>query len=88
MPFLICDPMAAALVDRFLVEIDGNPIQVDGELAGDQVRLHYDVTDIETGSHTVRVAACNEWGDGEFSDPFEFEKALPGQVFGLGLSAD
>lgn len=83
--FLICDPMPEEEVDRFLVDLDGGLIQVDAERADGMCRLHYDVSDVSLGDHTAKVAACNEWGDGEFSDPFVFTKAFPSKVSGVGL---
>jgi len=87
MPFLICDPMPQDEADHFLVEIDGDLIQADAERDDDAgtVRLHHDVNGVDLGTHTARVAAVNMWGDGEFSDPFDFTKALPGAVSGVGL---
>ena len=85
MPYLVCDPMYN--VDHFLVELDGNVITADAEIVGDQARLHHDVSSVSFGTHVVRAAACNQWGDSAFTDPFLFEKILPGPVSGLGLEA-
>jgi hypothetical protein len=86
MPYLISDPVSVDDVDHYIVTIDSNPIIVDGQLDGEgKIRLHYDVTNVSKGSHTVTVAASNMWGDGEPSDPFVFTKALPSKVSGIGL---
>ncbi len=60
----------------------------DPERDGDQARLHHDLTGISMGSHSTRVRAVNSWGEGVWSDPFEFAAQLPGAVSGIGLSVD
>ena len=87
MPYLICNPVPIDEVDYFLVEIDGQAVRSDAEIntLDSTCRLHHDVTGVSLGSHTARVAAVNMWGDGEFSDPFDFIKTLPGPVSGVGL---
>ena len=87
MPYLICDPIPQEEADHFLVNIDGSIVQADAERddAAGTCRLHHDVTGVSMGTHTAQVAAVNMWGDGEYSDPFDFTKSLPGPVSGLGL---
>ena len=87
MPYLICDPIPQNEADHFLVDIDGTIIAVDAERDNDAgtCHLHYDVSGVSPGSHTAKIAAVNMWGDGAYSDPFDFTKELPGQVSGVGL---
>jgi len=86
--FLISTPQPAAEVDLFVIDIDGtvhnSPPQVDGSLA----RLHFELPSLSFGNHTATVRAVNEWGDGQWSDPFDFVVQLPSKVSGLGLSVD
>jgi hypothetical protein len=86
--FLISDPQPASTVDFYEVAMDGNIVRADAEVAGENARLHYNISNIAMGDHTVRVRAVNPWGEGEWSDPLEFAAALPGKVSGVGLSAD
>jgi len=83
MPFLVTDPQAG--VDHFRVTLDGEVLLVDAEVSGDAGRLHYDVSEVSTGSHTATVEAGNMWGYAPPTDPFDFEKQLPSQASGLGL---
>ena len=86
MPFLVCSPISEEDVSHFLVDIDGALVQADGEKDGaGNIRLHHDVSDVSLGEHTSKIAGCNEWGDGDFSDPFVFTKKLPPPVSGVGL---
>jgi hypothetical protein len=68
--------------------MDGNMTKSDPERDGDLARLHHDLTGISMGSHSTRVRAVNSWGEGVWSDPFEFAAQLPGAVSGIGLSVD
>jgi hypothetical protein len=86
--FLISDPVAADQVDYFEVEIDGDIVRCDAQRQDDQVRLHHELAGLSMGSHTARVRGVNGWGEGQWSDPFGFAAQLPGQVSGLGLSAE
>lgn len=86
--FLISDPQPKENVDYFEIEMDGNIVRADAEVAGDVKRLHHDLSGISMGAHTVRVRAMNDWGAGAWSDPLAFTAALPGRVSGVGLSAE
>jgi hypothetical protein len=85
--FLVTDPIDEEYCDYFEVIMDGVVQTVDAEHGGDgTVRLHHDITDIDMGNHSVVITAFNAWGGGEPSDPFDFVKALPPKVSGIGLS--
>ena len=86
--FLISDPQEKSTLDYYEVELDGHIVRSDAEVAGENARLHYDLSGIDMGNHTARVRAVNAWGGGEWSDPLGFAAALPGKVSGVGLSAD
>jgi len=87
--YLVTDPMPAEEVDYYIIDIDGTIYNAEPEVVGDQARLHWVLPDdLPNGSHTVIITAANAWGEGPPSDPFVFEKSLPGQVSGIGLSAD
>lgn len=82
-PFLTADDMAG--VDAYIVELDG----VDQpESPAVSNHLWFDLAGIAMGSHTVRARGKNVWGVGPYSDPFVFEKALPGKPSGVGLRAN
>jgi hypothetical protein len=85
--YLITDPMAIDAVDYFEVDIDGSVVRSDGEVAGSEVRLHYELDPgLSLGTHTAIITAMNAWGAGEPSDPFGFVKGLPGKPSGVGLA--
>jgi len=87
--YLVTNPMPGDQADYYEVEIDGQVTRADAEKANDQVRLHYELPQsLAGGKHTVRIRAVNGWGEGPWSAPFGFTKQLPGQVSGVGLSAD
>ncbi len=43
---------------------------------------------LRRGNHTVRVRGVNDLGEGPWSVPFTFGVSLPGEVSGIGLSAE
>jgi len=87
-PFLVCDPQTD--VTFYRVAIDGQePIESPAQDLGDgTVRLYYDLDSIAVGSHIVQVAAHNEWGCSNYSDPFDFTKAIPETPLNLRVSSE
>jgi hypothetical protein len=81
-PFLTADDMIG--VDSYIVELDGVEQPESPAVSN---HLWFDMAGITSGSHTVRAKGKNIWGVGPYSDPFVFEKALPGKPSGLGLRA-
>jgi len=85
MPFLVADPQPDTEVDHYIIELDSVIIPHDPETSPGFVRLHYDVSGVTDGLHTVRVKSGNMWGESAFTDPFDFTKALPPVPTGIGL---
>ena len=77
-PFLVCDPYPSSgqLPTGFLITIDnGTPIATGVQTNADgSVQLHYDVSGLAAGAHTVTVQATNVWGSSAASAPFSFVK--------------
>ena len=67
-PFLVCDPDPA--VTEYLVNLNGQG------WVSTPAPLHYDLSDVNAGAHTIEVKAKNEWGQ-SVSVPFDFTKILP-----------
>jgi hypothetical protein len=94
--YLIADPVPDGAdklsegTDYFEVELDGTITRSDGQRdeAAGQIQLHHDLSGISEGDHTVRVRGVNDLGEGPWSVPFSFGVSLPGQVSGIGLSAE
>lgn len=86
MPYLVCDPMPDTVIE-FGVELDGVEDVSPAEDLGDgTVRLHYDVSGVASGNHTVKVRAnYAEWGWGPQTTPFAFTKPVVGTPTGLKL---
>jgi len=86
-------PQADEQVSSGQVEFDGSwesPFLVPGctdkqvgciWTDGDNVQhfIWRDLEGVGDGQHTVRARFINEWGDGEISDPFVFNKNRPGK---------
>jgi hypothetical protein len=76
-PFLVCDPYPATMtVSYFTVTIDGGtPVQSVPLVNTDGTsQLHFDLTVVPAGSHTVTIKAGNVWGESASSAPFAFTK--------------
>lgn len=87
--YLITDPVDGTRFDYYEVELDGEITRADAQRDDQgQARLHYDLTGITMGSHSARVREVSAWGVGAWTDPFDFDAALPGQPSGVGLSVD
>jgi len=92
-PFLVCD--CQDNVEQYVVNMDGAIAIVDASdgagtsmvCTNGQKRLSYDVGSISDGNHHVEVKAKNKWGE-SVAVPFDFSKTLPGEITGIGLSAD
>lgn len=90
-PFLVCDPYPATspagVPETFLVVFDGGtPIETPVQTNTDgTVQLHYDLSTLDPGVHTVVVQAKNLWGVSDESVPLSFQKpsgklGTPGNV--------
>ena len=92
-PFLVCDPPMLGdppVVDKTIVryEITGlgsEVIVADPDPTGEHGFV-YELTALQTGSYTVTAKACNQWGCGDDSDPFVFQRPLrPVKSVGVGI---
>lgn len=67
-PFAVCDPYPATGIqpDEFEVVVDGGAIVISlPETVTGGKRLHYDVSGVSVGPHTMNVKACKTdvaWG--------------------------
>lgn len=78
-PFLVCDPYPTTAQQpiSFLVSFDGGTAIETGveTLADGGVRLHYDLSSLANGNHSVVVQAKDIWGRVSApSAPFSFVK--------------
>ena len=89
-PFLISG--CQDYVDQYVLVFDGGtPITVDAvvaECTGVQSRLSFDLAPLALvdGTHQVIGTAKNMWEESA-STPFDFSKAVPVNLTGIGLSA-
>ena len=89
-PFLVCDCQDD--VTQYEIVFDGGtPIisdAVSADCTGDQKRLNLDVgpLNLTDGQHTLEGKARNLWGEST-TTPFDFNKAVPVGLSGIGLSA-
>lgn len=74
-PFLVCDPYTAADgITSFNLTIDsGSPTSI----VPVNMALHYDLSGLANGAHTVTAQACNLWGCSTSSSPLAFTKSVP-----------
>ena len=88
-PFVVSDtyPTTTTQPTYFNVVMDGGAaVQSAPQVMGDNsVRLHYDVGAVTTGTHSMTVAACNEWGCSS-TVPFSFTKGVPALPSGIKLN--
>jgi hypothetical protein len=91
-PFLIADPVPASVQpppEWYEIVIDGaatpvvSPVQKN---ADGSVQLHFDLSTLSNGAHTLSVSAANVWGKST-AVPFALNKAAPGAPSSIGLSA-
>lgn len=83
-PFLVCNPYSAADgVTNFKVTMDS---AAPADSAPVSNSLHYDLSTVSNGAHTVMVQACNVWGCSASSSPFGFTKSVPGGPTGIVIS--
>jgi len=82
-PFLVCDPQAG--VTEYVVETNG--AESAAFTAEPDGSMKYDLAGLPQGSYTVRAKAGNIWGWSGYSDPFDFNKAVPGTPTGLRVSS-
>ena len=77
-PFLVCDPYPATDFQptEYLLQWDGSMIWISSPpegLADEGVRLKFDLVDVSSGSHSVKVKAKNKWTEST-AVPFSFVK--------------
>ena len=88
-PFVISDtyPTTTTQPTYFNVVMDGGAaVQSAPQVMGDNsVRPHHDVGAVSTGTHSMTVAACNEWGCSS-TVPFSFTKGVPALPSGIKLN--
>jgi hypothetical protein len=77
-PFLVCDsyPSSAPQPTSFVLTFDNSaPIEVPVYVNTDNsVQIHYDLTALSSGAHTVVAQAKDLWGVSDASAPFAFTK--------------
>lgn len=92
-PFLVSDPPTESGITQSQTEYNGQwetPVDVPGCTdkqpgciwTDSDNKEHFilrDLAGIIDGSHTVRARFINVWGEGETSDPFDFNKQRPGK---------
>ena len=85
-PFLVCDPPGVEEgVTHYKINGFGNEIMLGVDPTGEHGFV-YELTALPTGSHTVTAKACNQWGCGDDSDPFEFRRPpRPVKSVGVGI---
>jgi hypothetical protein len=79
MPYIISDvyPATAVQPTKFVIVMDGGAaVESDPQVVTGGVRLHYDVSSVSVGTHSVTVAAKNAWGSSPIV-PFTFTKSVP-----------
>lgn len=94
-PFVTSDPYPPTVTqpDGFMVTMDGGTaVASPAQSVTGGVRLHYDVSGVSSGSHTVRLKAYRNdsvWGRLESDEAvFTFVRpASPGAPANIGLSA-
>ena len=92
-PFVVCDPYPAASLqpDGFAVSVDGGAVvESPAQAVTGGVRLYYDVSTVNSGTHTMRVKAYKldaVWGRLESTEAvFTFSRpASPSAPAGIGL---
>jgi hypothetical protein len=63
----------------------GNEIMLGADPTGEH-GFRYELTGLATGSYTVKAKACNQWGCGDDSDPFVFQRPQrPAKPGGVGI---
>jgi type 1 fimbria pilin len=95
-PYLVSDPISQVVHNITSCELMmGTPQEVlefNGEIApatcetvGDEIRFKHDLGGFAIGTYAARLRWSNIWGSPEWSPPFEFTKAIPNPVSGIGL---
>ena len=92
-PYVVCDPYPASGVqpDGFAVSVDGGAVvESPAQAVTGGVRLYYDVSTVNSGTHTMRVKAYKldaVWGRLESTEAvFTFSRpASPSAPAGIGL---
>lgn len=89
-PFLVCNsyPTTVSQPTYFMVTMDGGTAVNSPALVNtdNSVQLHYDVTSLAVGNHSVTVTACNIWGCSAATSPFVFTKSVPTTPTGIVIS--
>ena len=85
-PFVITDEHNAALVENYVVTLDGGEevMVAPTVTAADKVVGVYDVGGLSDGAHTVTIKATNFWGSSA-PIPFEFTVSLPPTIYNIQL---
>lgn len=80
MPYVVCDavPVTGVQPEKYTLIMDGGaPFDVDPQtLVDGSRRLHYDVSGVPAGTHSMSVAAKNMWGASS-TVPFGFTRSVP-----------
>lgn len=76
-PFLTLQtpPAASESVTSFNVVFDAEAAVASPVTNG---TLVYDLANLASGTHAVKVQACNVWGCSDYSAPYQFVKVIPG----------
>ncbi len=87
-PYLVCAPYPVGdpQPSEFVLLLDGREIVEPAYKNPDgSVQLFYDLAQVNSGPHSLTVAARNEWGDSA-AVPFPFTKSLPAVPAGISIS--
>jgi len=93
-PYIVCTPYpsTATVPDYFSVVVDGGTaVQSTPYATTGGVELHFDVSALAAGSHTINVSACSnttatQAGGCSTATPFTFSKVTPVAPAGVGIS--
>ena len=90
-PFLVCDCQTDFDGDYVLIFDGGTPIihpAVQNDCPAGQVRVNLDMAPLALadGQHSLEGYAKSVWGEST-RVPFDFNKAVPSNLTGIGLSA-
>ena len=90
-PFLVCDCQTDFDGDYVLIFDGGTPIihpAVQNDCPAGEVRVNLDMAPLALadGQHSMSGKAVNMWGE-SVEVPFDFNKAVPVGLSGIGLSA-
>ena len=70
--YVVSDPVPASGIQpiKYVLTMDGGTtFEVDPQTVPGGVRLHYDVTNVSSGTHNMTVSSKNMWGQSTATPP-------------------